>query len=233
MHQAITGIQQVGIGVTDADEAKLLYKELFGMDVLLFDDKAEANLMTRYTGNQVHRRRAILSLNINGGGGFEIWQFLSRSGVKASTNLAIGDLGIFGVQIKAKNIKAAHDYYHSLDGVQVSAIKITPANQQQFWVSDQYNNHFNIIESDEWFKLGTKNIGGVAGAVIGVSNMDKALQFYQTILGINEIVYDVTAPLTSVPHNHSQGKICRQVLLKNIFPTKGLLANCLDPFSWN
>ena len=47
MQDIITGIQQVGIGVTDAQEAKLLYKQLFGMDVLIFDDRADATLMTR------------------------------------------------------------------------------------------------------------------------------------------------------------------------------------------
>lgn len=64
----ITGIQQVGIGVVDADQAKYLYRDLFGMDVLVFDDEAEAKLMTRYTGNQCFNRRAILTMNLKGGG---------------------------------------------------------------------------------------------------------------------------------------------------------------------
>ena len=72
MAEFITGIQQAGIGVTDVHQAKYLYKDLFGMNILIFEDKAETSLMTRYTGNQLHRRHAILTMNMSGGGGFEV-----------------------------------------------------------------------------------------------------------------------------------------------------------------
>jgi hypothetical protein len=41
MHQFLSGIQQVGIGVSNAPACT--YKHLFGMDVLIFDDEAKAN----------------------------------------------------------------------------------------------------------------------------------------------------------------------------------------------
>ncbi len=62
MKELITGIQQVGIGVINANEAKNLYKDLFGMDVLIFEDKAEASLMTKYTGT-VRCIKGMLSFN--------------------------------------------------------------------------------------------------------------------------------------------------------------------------
>lgn len=68
MNQLITGIQQVGIGVVNSHEAKYYYKEIFGMDVLIFDDIASAELMTQYTGNEIHQRHAILTMNICGAG---------------------------------------------------------------------------------------------------------------------------------------------------------------------
>lgn len=105
MTELITGIQQVGIGVQDADTAKLAYKMNLGMNVKVFDDVAEASLMTKYTGNEKHRRRAILSLNMAGGGGFEIWQFLSRKAIHPNTGIALRDTGIFAVKIKSQNIQ--------------------------------------------------------------------------------------------------------------------------------
>jgi catechol 2,3-dioxygenase-like lactoylglutathione lyase family enzyme len=39
MKDVITGIQQVRIGVQDAEQSALLYKDLFGMNVKIFDDK--------------------------------------------------------------------------------------------------------------------------------------------------------------------------------------------------
>ncbi|MCW3105553.1 MAG: glyoxalase [Segetibacter sp.] len=112
MKNLITGIQQVGIGVANANEAKYLYKDLFGMDVLIFEDRAEALLMTKYTGNQVHNRHAILSMNLSGGGGFEIWQFTSRAPGK-QTEQRFGDLGIFAPRIKSKNAEAAYHHFKS------------------------------------------------------------------------------------------------------------------------
>src|SRR6476469_9650036 len=150
MQQLITGIQQAGIGVTNADEAKILYRELFGMDVLVFDDNAEASLMTRYTGLESHKRRAILSLNMNGGGGFEIWQFTSRKGIHAAQKHQLGDLGIFAVKIKARDLKLAQKHFQAVPGLKVSELFESPDDRLHFWITDKYNNHFNIVEGDEW-----------------------------------------------------------------------------------
>ena len=69
MSSYISGIQQCGIGVVDAAEAAQYYKELLGFDCLVFDDTADASLMTNYTGNKIYSRRAILTMNMQGGGG--------------------------------------------------------------------------------------------------------------------------------------------------------------------
>jgi len=62
----------------NAEEAKFLYRDLFGMAAKIFDDKSPASLMIPYTGVDVHNRYAILTMNLSGDGGFEIWQFNSR-----------------------------------------------------------------------------------------------------------------------------------------------------------
>jgi hypothetical protein len=45
MADLISGIQQVGIGVTDAATAWKWYIKHFGMDIKVFDDEARAELM--------------------------------------------------------------------------------------------------------------------------------------------------------------------------------------------
>ena len=227
MQDIITGIQQVGIGVTDAQEAKLLYKQLFGMDVLIFDDRADATLMTRYTGSQVHKRRAILSLNMCGGGGFEIWQFTTRIPVKRPTVPRLGDLGIFAVKIKSNNVKAAHIYFSKLQNVQISELFDSPDDRKHFWLTDPYGNCFNIVEGDEWFKQNKQVCGGVVGAVIGVSNLEKALHFYKEMLGIDEVIYSGTAPMIDVPFNQKSGGSYTRVLLKKQVANKGAFSKLL------
>ncbi len=227
MEELITGIQQVGIGVTDASQAKLLYRDLFGMDVLIFDDKAEASLMTAYTGKQIHNRRAILSMNMSGGGGFEIWQFTSRKASMAAASSHIGDIGIFATKIKASNIEIAHRHFSTQQGLSITPVYDSPDDRKHFWLTDTYGNHFNIVEGDEWFKTGKKICGGVTGAVIGVSDMDKALHFYKEVMGINETVYSGTAPMVDMPCESVKGQVFRRVLLKKKMGKKGAFSNLL------
>ena len=101
MKPIISGIQQVGIGVADAEEAFRWYKKFFGTDIVVFKDSATASLMQQYTGNQPHERFAILAMNMQGGGGFEIWQYTSRKAQNAEFKIQLGDIGIFAGKIKS------------------------------------------------------------------------------------------------------------------------------------
>ena len=56
----ISGIQQVGIGVSNVTEAFKWYNTRLGMDIPVFEEAAEANRMLPYTGGQPHKRHAIL-----------------------------------------------------------------------------------------------------------------------------------------------------------------------------
>ncbi|MEP6627847.1 MAG: VOC family protein [Ginsengibacter sp.] len=227
MNQHITGIQQVGIGVTDAQDAKHLYKTLFGMDVLIFEDTAAATLMTKYTGNLVHQRKALLSINMAGGGGFEIWQYISRQPEPASREYQLGDLGIFAVKIKSPDIAKAHRYFSSIGGIRLSEMQIAPDDRPHFWIADKYGNNFEIVEGDEWFKTGKGICGGVVGAVIGVSDMSEALPFYRDVLGISDVIYSGSAPVMDVPAGAIAGQAMKRVLLKKGVANRGAFSKLL------
>ena len=225
MTQLITGIQQIGIGVQDADTAKKRYKKDFGMNVKVFDDVADAALMTKYTGNEKHRRRAILSLNMAGGGGFEIWQFLSRKAVHSNSEIAFGDTGIFAAKIKSQNIQKSYQYFQAAGNNSLTPISKTNDNRNQFWVKDDFGNWFNILESKEWFKKSNTHCGGVCGAVIGVSNMKNALKFYADVLGINKQVFNVIDDAINYP-TANKNKFHR-VLIHKLAGTSGAFAKLL------
>jgi catechol 2,3-dioxygenase-like lactoylglutathione lyase family enzyme len=227
MTDYITGIQQAGIGVSDAEDAKHLYKTLFGMDVLVFDDQAAASLMTCYTGEQLHQRRAILSLNMSGGGGFEIWQYTSRVPQHPAILPELGDLGIFAIKIKTANVTAAHAHFVSQSLLYVSGIQVAPDDRPHFWVSDPYGNHFNIVEGDEWFNSGKSLCGGVVGAVIGVRDMHKSIRFYKEVLGMKEVVYSGVAPMLDVPDDQKAGQSFHRVLLKKQVSNRGAFSKLL------
>lgn len=86
----IYGIQQVGVGVTDAKEAFRWYAKHLGADLLVFDDHNVAKDMARYMGGQSRAKHAILAMNHNGGGGFEIWQYSDRAPKASNFNILLG-----------------------------------------------------------------------------------------------------------------------------------------------
>ena len=203
MHHFLSGIQQVGIGVSNAVAAMHTYKHLFGMDVLIFDDQAKAKLMTQYTGGSVFNRRAILTMNLQGGGGFEIWQYLDRI-PHESAPIESGDLGINAVILKSTNIETSHQRLQKIDSINVSSITHCEQSGHYFCVTDGNKNTFKIIHASDWFQTGKHDLGGAVGAVIGVADMEKSLAFYQNVLGLDTILYDFEYTEDNV-HYHKVG----------------------------
>src|SRR5688572_23915531 len=109
----ISGIQQVGIGVSNVTQAFAWYNRHLGMDIPIFEEAAEAALMLPYTGGKPQKRHAILAINIKGGGGFEIWQYTSRVPVPPSFKVQAGDLGLYCAKIKTDDIEKTYEYLRS------------------------------------------------------------------------------------------------------------------------
>ncbi len=109
----ISGIQQIGIGVNDVKKSWQWYRKYFGMDIRAFEDAAIAHYMLPYTGGQPRERYAALTLNLQGGGGFEIWQYTQRTPQPPKQKIRLGDLGIFCAKIRTRNIRKTYNYFKS------------------------------------------------------------------------------------------------------------------------
>lgn len=185
----ISGIQQIGIGVCDAKEAWKWYRRYFGMDVPVFEDASTARLMTRYTDGIAEERYAILAMNMQGGGGFEIWQYTSKTPLFPKNEILLGDLGINAVKIKTRDIKKTYHFYKA-EGLNVlSEIEKSPDGKSHFFVKDPYHNLFQIVESDSWFGKNKSLTGGVAGVIIGVSDINLSMPFYKSLLDYPDLTY--------------------------------------------
>ena len=190
MSYIISGIQQVGIGVPNVHEGFKWYRQNFGMDIPIFEEAAEAKLMLPYTGGKPHARHAILAINIKGGGGFEIWQYTSRTPQPCPFKPMMGDIGLFCAKIKSDDIIASYTYLKNKDANILSDIITTPYGKKHFFVEDLYGNNFEIIEDDVWFGKSSVNTGGPIGMIIGVKNIAKSVEFYKHILGYDKVIYD-------------------------------------------
>lgn len=190
MAEFISGIQQIGIGVNNADLCLRQYAALFGMDTLVFNDVSEAELMTQYTGGKIYRRQALLSLNLQGGGGFELWQFKNRQPAEPVHLPQYGDIGIYAAKLKCASVGDAFRKFSSVKEVAVSPLQQDAKGDPHFFIMDEHNNQFDIVCGNHWFQQKDKPVGGVTGAVIGVSNMEQSLPFYQWLLNVYDVVYD-------------------------------------------
>jgi catechol 2,3-dioxygenase-like lactoylglutathione lyase family enzyme len=202
MSYIISGIQQVGIGVPDVHQGFKWYNKHLGMDVPIFEEAAEANLMLPYTGGSPHKRHAILAINLKGGGGFEIWQYTSRTPQAAKFKPQMGDIGLFCAKIKSDNIGATYDFLKTEKVKILGDITASPTGKKHFFIEDLFGNLFEIIEDDVWFGKGLKNTGGPVGMMIGVTNLEKSIKFYSSILGYDKVLYkgeDNYADLSVLP----------------------------------
>ncbi|GAB4385431.1 MAG: hypothetical protein Kow0075_17160 [Salibacteraceae bacterium] len=222
----INGIQQVGIGTTDVHKSWEWYRKHFGFDVPVFDEAADAPLMSRYTGGEVQSRHAILAMNLNGGGGMEIWQFTSRN-PSEQPPFSLLRSGLLVACIKCQNIAAAHKH---LARHGASEPSVSPCGEKNLTLTDPFGNPFLIKETDYWFKKNHGNFGGIEGFIIGVSNMEASLRFYQSILEIDEVVFDETRvfeDFDSLPDGDHQ---FRRVRLKPKQRNSGAFSEILGDF---
>jgi len=217
----LSGIQQVGIGVKNADEAFNWYRKYFGMDVPVFKDASIAELMLLYTGGKPQKRYAILALNMQGGGGFEIWQYTDRVPQAPEFKVQPGDLGIFGLMLKCRDVNVAHAAMLK-QGIKISEIYSAPDNTLRFHMNDPYGNRITFCNGVSWFSNGKHSNGGACGVQIGVSDMDKSIAFYSNVLGLNEVIYDSTDTFNEFGEHQF-----RRVLLRPSKPLTGPFSRLL------
>lgn len=225
----ISGIQQIGVGNTDVQKTFTWYRQQLGMDIPVFDEAAEAALMLPYTGGQKQSRHAILAINMQGGGGLEIWQYVGRDPVLPKFQIQLGDLGIFAAKFKSADIPAA---YKSLKGKQekmLGEVAEDPARRSNFFMEDLHGNAIQVLPSKVKFS-DTKSItGGVFGAIIGCSDIDASMRLYKDVLGYDKIAYDQVgnfADFEVLPGG--KGKF-RRVLLQESSAREGAFSKLFGP----
>jgi len=209
----INGIQQVGVGTISYYETQKWMAEMLGMSTVILEDDTTAERMLRYTGNQPQKRHAGIVVNLQGGSGMEIWQYSKRKPVPPKDKAMIADLGIYMAKIKCRDIAA---YYRevSLKWKKTTDLMVTPNNTATFYMEDLYGNLIQLVEDPSIYINRHRNAGGVAGACIGVSDMNRALQFYHDLLGYDQVIYDVEGQQADWAGLPGGNEAYRRVLLR-------------------
>lgn len=230
----ISGIQQIGVGCMNFSEAWRWYIEMFHMDVRILEDDTVAERMLPYTGNKAQKRHACIAVNLQGGGGFEIWQYSERTPVPCSFAVSVGDLGTFAAKLKSRDVEALH---HELaekrkthaQGMPwlLAPVYTSPDGVKNFVVQDPWKNYFYVEEcKDIFIEQHTLN-GGISGAMVGCTDMAKSLPLYRDLLGYDTVVYDQTGRFADLAAMQCGNQQYRRVKLRTSHPRKGALAPLL------
>lgn len=187
----ISSIQQIGVGTSDFRKSWDWYIEMFGFDVKILEDDTVAERMLPYTGGKPQKRHACIAVNLQGGGGLEIWQYSERTPTPASFPISIGDTGIFAAKIKCRDVRRFHQHLSS-KWEKCTSVSTDPSGTCCLYVEDPFGNTFQIIEQKDIFINDGHLCGGVVGAMIGVTDMDRSISFYQDVLGYDKIIHDRT-----------------------------------------
>ncbi len=185
--------------------------------------------MQRYTGGTVQGRDAVLALNLQGGGGMEIWQYTSRVPQPPAFEVSLGDLGLLAVRMKARDVAQA---FASLGAAGVGVLDgpiSDPAGRPHFFLRGPGGLFFDVVEGSGWFGRGVSATGGPAGCLIGVSDLDRALPLYRDVLHYDRVVYDETGVFADYAGLPGAGRRVRRVLLAHSEPRKGPFSRLLGP----
>lgn len=200
------------------------YADMFQMNVRILEDDTVAVRMLPYTNNKPEKRHACIAANLQGGGGFEIWQYSARKPLPIDFDVQIGDLGIFCAKIKTHDVAAYHAELAS-KYKNISQIQTEPNGMPTFYVRDPNDNLFQVVENKYVFIDENRYSGGVVGAMIGVSDIEKALIVYRDILGYDTVVYDKNGAFSDWQTLRGGNQRYRRVLLTRSQPFAGPFQN--------
>ena len=232
------GIQQIGVGVADAQAAWEWYSRNFGFDIPLIDDSGVAGSMLPYTGNEPRRRRAILALNLQGGGGLEIWQYADRTPVPAAFEPALGDLGLFAAKLRAARpseaagrLDAAFESLGAAStiGEGTRTVVRDPLGVEHFFVRDPFGNVFQVVSGPASFAKTRAPVGGVSGAILGVSDLATASRFFREVLGYDRELYRLEGAFDDLRALPGGDGRFRRALLARSEPSAGPFSELLGP----
>jgi len=228
MGHQINGIQQLGVGVQNVVKAWEWFNRNYGMNVRILDDEAVAEFMLPHTEGKPRARRAIMALNLQGGGALEIWQHTGKEPIMPTSETLTGDLGINYGKMKTMDVKKTYDAFKEKGLNLISEVVKGPDGKEHFFVKDFGGNIWEFVQEESHFSNKGTN-GGVFGAVIGVKDIEESLKVYRDILEYDTVVYDkedIFEDWATLPGGKNR---CRRMLLKKSKQAQGAFSPIFGP----
>jgi len=191
----INGMQHFGKGTWKTDETYSFYKKFFGYKIKLNDLTVRAKAMEPVVGS-VEKMRMMMAANAKGGAIVEIVEHKSSPIRPYPVHGGYGSYGILEVGFGVRGIeKVAADF--KSQGVNfltpICELDLDGGRRWRYtYLEDPDGLRLQLVE-DIWPNKPEATTPEVRGAVhigIGVSNLERSTEFYQSALGFDRLVYE-------------------------------------------
>ena len=212
----IEGFEHVGIGVTDIKRSYDFYKNVLRFSMKLNEQEEMLEEMTPIIGDRV-RLATIMAINLSGGAAIELIEHKSTP-PRPMPDVHWGDIGYLGAGLKAYKID---DLVEILKGK--GAEFVTPVIEFEVSGGGTWKSAFmrdpdgillELLETEELREASKKpKIGGFSHLTMGVSNMEKSIEFFKRVIGFDVVELD-TEETPSGLEPVTGGQTCRWVTLR-------------------
>ena len=227
----INALQHVGQGVRDVDTSYDFYKRNFGYKVKLNDLTVASKELEAVLGS-VETMRMMMAANVKGGGIIELIEHKSKPITSLPENDIYGHCGILEVGYKVLDIEGVVSDFRSR-GIEI----LTPIHEIDLgggrrWRTAYLKDPDGLpLQLTEDLMAGTPasakaEVHGVSHVGIGVSDLERSISFYQSVLEFDRLVCEFES---MVPETDSGGDPLRMktALLERSVDASGPLAGLL------
>jgi catechol 2,3-dioxygenase-like lactoylglutathione lyase family enzyme len=186
----ITAFQHVGMGVHDIERTYNFYRDLMGFRVKLSDQTEYQVDMAPIVGDLVEMR-VIMAVNVAGGAAIELVEHTSTKPMEPEEPLQWGDIGYLELGLKVYHLD---DIYLDLKskGVEfitpVLSMELSSGGTERYtYLRDPDGLLIQLVEVPK--RKHAFSVGGARHVAIGVSDMEKARNFYSKVLGFSDLIH--------------------------------------------
>jgi catechol 2,3-dioxygenase-like lactoylglutathione lyase family enzyme len=228
----INGIQHVGIGVRDRERSFHFYNNALGFSVPMSKSTDNCSGMLPLLGKD-EIRNVIIALNPRGGALVEIFQYVSREPASIPEEVDFTYNGYLFYGLKVRNLQGALDIVTRHGGQAVAGPSPFSPLDDRGWKTAVFRDPdgiFGVMLEYPGSTVGTgggrPRIGGIEYVAVGVSDLDRSVDFYRSILGYDHMLYRHQGKAPEWQEMFG-GRNMKRALLRRSSPPQGLFKHFL------
>jgi catechol 2,3-dioxygenase-like lactoylglutathione lyase family enzyme len=191
----INGMQHIGIGVQNREDSYEFYNNALLLSVPMSKHEGHCTGVVPIIEKD-ETRKVIISMNPYGGAAVEVFQYTSKTPVPVPGWIDFSCTGYLFYGVAVQNVKKSVQKILKNKGrIITEATAFTPMNDRG-WKTAVFTDPFGITGTmveypGSFVGYGKKNskIGGIDYIAIGVSDIDRSVDFYKNMLGYDVEIY--------------------------------------------